>query len=82
MALWFWIKFQHRCRDNAKRSLGTDEQVFQIISRIVLAQFFQAVPNPPIGQNHFQPQTQIPRVAVSQHIQAPRIARKIATDAA
>ena len=75
-------KFKHGGRDDAQGALGADEQVLQVIARVVLAQGPEAVPNAPVGQHHFEPQHQVAGVAVAQHRDAAGVGRDVAADAA
>ena len=59
---------QHRGRDDAERALGADEQLLHVVAGVVLAQAAQAVPDAAVGQHHLQPEHQVARVAVAQHV--------------
>ncbi len=76
------IQLQHGGGDDAQRAFRADEQVLQVVAGVVLAQAAQAVPHAPVRQHDFQPEHQVARIAVAQHIDAARIGGKIAADLA
>lgn len=53
-------QFHHGGSDHAQRALCPDEQLFQVIARVVLVQLAHQVQHPSIGQHHLDPQTQRP----------------------
>ena len=69
---WSREQFQTGSRNDAKSTFSSDEQVFQIIAGIVLAQSGQAVPDPAIRQNGFQSEAQIAGRAVAQDCRSRR----------
>ncbi len=75
-----WMQPQGGGRDHAQRALGPDQQVAQVIAGVVLAQPFQPVQDRAIGQHRLQPQAQVARIAVAQHVHAARIGRQHAAD--
>ncbi len=75
-------KLQHRGGDDAESAFRADEQVLEIVAGIVLAQPPQSVPDPPVGQHHFEPEAEIAGIAIGQHIEPAGIGRQIAADAA
>ena len=75
-------KLADRRRDDAERPFATDIELLKVISRIVLAQPLQAVPDTTVRQDDFQPEDQFPRVAIAQNVHAARIGRQIAADLA
>ncbi len=75
-------KPQHRGGDDAERSLRADDEVLEIITRIVLAQRLQAVPHAPVGEHDFKPKGEIARAAVSEHGHAAGIGGEHAADLA
>ena len=75
-------QLEDRGGDDAERALGADEQLLQVVAGVVLAQAAQPVPYAPVGQHHLQPEHQLARVAVAQHVHAARVGRKVAADLA
>jgi hypothetical protein len=71
-----------RCGDETQRAFGTDEQLLQVIARVVLAQAAQAVEHPAIRQHHFKPEHQLARGAKTQHRGTTRIGREVAAQLA
>ena len=69
------IELEHGRGDDAERAFGADEQLFQVVAGIVLAQAAQAIEQLPVGQHDLQAQGQVARVAIAQHLHAPRIGR-------
>ena len=56
--------------------------LLQVIAAIVLAQHFQPVPHPAVGQHDFEAKHKVARHAVAQHVEAAGIGGDIAADAA
>ncbi|GBE43463.1 hypothetical protein BMS3Bbin10_01540 [bacterium BMS3Bbin10] len=77
-----WKQLQHRTGNDAERALGPDKQVFQVITRIVLAERAQPVPDTPVGQYHLKSQNHVPRIAIGQHGRSAGIGGEIAADLA
>ena len=75
-------ELQHRGGDDAERALGADEELLQVVAGVVLAQAAQAVPDAAVGQHHLEPEHQLARVAVAQHVDAARVGREVAADLA
>ena len=75
-------ELQHRGRDDAQRALGADEELLEIVPGIVLAQSAQPVPDAAIGEDHFDAQNELPRVAETKHRGAARVRGKIAANRA
>ena len=73
---------QHRRRDDTERPLAADEKLLHVVAGVVLAQPAQAVPNAAVGQHHLEPQHEIARIAVAQHLDAAGIGRNVAADLA
>jgi hypothetical protein len=69
-----------RCRDHAKRALGANEQVLEVVAGIVLAQSAQALPHLAAGQNDFEAKRQLACIAVAQHLGAAGIGRQVAAE--
>ena len=59
--------------DDTQCALGPNHQMAQIIAGVILAQSLQPVQHTSIGQNRFDPQTQIARIAIAQHVYPTRI---------
>ena len=73
----------HRRRgDDAQRTFSANEKITQIVASVVLAQAAQAVPDLAIGGHHFEPETELARIAVAQHRHATGIGRQIAANRA
>ena len=75
-------QLQRRGGDDAQCSFRSDQQLFQIVAGVVLAQLAQAGEQRPIRQHRLQPQTQIARIAEAQHVDAAGIGREVAADLA
>ena len=60
-------QLEDRGGDDAERPLRADEQVLQVVARVVLLQALEAVPDAPVGQHHLEAEHQLARIAVSQH---------------
>ncbi len=76
------IEPQHRCRDDAERALRADEQVLEVIARIVLAQRLEPVPHAAVGEHDFKPERKLARIAVSEHAYPAGIGGEHAADLA
>ena len=50
-----------------------DQQAAQILTRVVLAQPAEPVPDPPVRQHRLEPEAEIACIAVTQHIHPARI---------
>ena len=66
--------------DNPQRALGADQQVFQVITRVVFAQTRQPAPDVSRRQHRLQPQAEVACIAIAQHVDAAGIGRKVAAD--
>jgi hypothetical protein len=75
-------QLQHRRRDDAERPLRPDEEVFQVVARVVLAQALEPVPHPAVGEHHLEAQHEIAGVAVAQDAGAAGVGPEVAADAA
>ena len=75
-------ELQHGFRDDAQRALRADKQVLQIITRIILAERRESVPDRAIGQHHFKAEHEIARVAVAQNRRAAGIGGDVPADGA
>ena len=72
------VELEHRRGDDAQRALRADEEVLQVVARVVLAQPAQPVPHAPVGQHHLQPQHLLAHVAVAQHLRAAGVGGDVA----
>ncbi len=63
-----------------ERALGADEQVFQVVAGVVLAQAAQAVPQAAVGQYDLQAEAEFARIAIAQHLHSTGIGGEIAAD--
>ena len=75
-------QLQHGSRDDAERAFAAEEQLLEVVTGIVLAQTFQAVPNAAICEHDFEAEHEVARIAVTQDRGAARIGRQVATDEA
>ena len=66
----------------AEGALGADEQVFQVVAGIVLAQRRKPVPGTAVRQHRFEAERELAGVAVAQHRGAAGVGREIAADLA
>jgi hypothetical protein len=73
-------KPQRRRRDDAQRPLRPDHQVAQVVAHVVLAQARQRVHHAAIGQHRLDPEAQVARIAVAQHVDPARIGRQKPAD--
>ena len=73
-------KLEHGGGDDAERPLGADEQMLEIIARVVLAQAAQPIPQGAVGQHDLQPEHEVPGAAISEHRYPAGIGREIAAD--
>jgi hypothetical protein len=60
-------KFDRRGRDDSESALAADEELLQIVPRIVLAQPAQSVPDAPVRQHDLEAQGQLAGIAVAQY---------------
>ncbi len=75
-------QLEHGGGDDAQRAFGADIQVAQVVAGVVLAQGAQAVPYLALGCDDFEPQAQLARIAVAQHLHATGIGGQVAADGA
>ncbi len=68
-------------RDHAQRAFCPDQQVPQVIAAVVLAQPLQPVQHRPVRQDRLDPQAQVARIAIAQHVDPARIGRQHPTHA-
>ena len=71
------IKLQRRRRDHAQRAFGADEKLFQVVARIVLVQGPQQIEHAPVRQHNFEPQHELARRTVAQHITPPALVERL-----
>ena len=76
------VELQHRRRDESQGALGAEEEVLEVVARIVLAQALEPVPDPAVGQHHLEPEDEVAGIAVGEHRRAARVGGEVATDAA
>ena len=63
-------ELEHCAGDNPQGPFCAHEQMFEVVTGVVLPQAIQAVPNTPIGEHHFQPKHKITHVAVANDVNA------------
>ena len=68
--------------DDAERAFAADEEVAQVVAGVVLAQAREAVPYLALRRDHLEPQAQLARVAVAQHLRAAGVGGEVAADGA
>src|SRR3712207_8534306 len=56
---------------------SADEEVAQVVSRVVLAQAAEAVPHAPVRQDDLQAEREVARIAVGEHRGAAGIAGEV-----
>ncbi len=66
--------------DHAKRPLGPDEQLLEVIAGVVLPQPLEAVEHLAVGQHRFHAQDEVAHGPVAQHRRAARVGRDQAAD--
>jgi len=62
--------------------LGPDEELFEVVARVILAQRGQVVHDSPVRQHHLEPQHGAVQRAVTEEAQAARVGRDVAADLA
>jgi len=75
-------QLEHRAGDHAERAFRTDEQLLQVVAGIVLAQPAQAAKHAAVGEHDFQPEREVARIAIAQHVHPAGIGRQVAADLA
>ena len=78
----FGIKLHGGGRDDAQRAFRANEQIDQIVTRVVLAQARKAVPHVALRIDHFKSQTQVARVTKTHDLCAARVGAQVAADGA
>ena len=73
---------QHRRRDDAERALRADEEIAQVVARVVLLERAQTIPHAPVRQHDFETQHLLARIAIGEHADAARVRAEIAANAA
>ena len=73
---------QQHAGDHAQRALGADEELLEVIARVVLEHGAQHGQHRAVGQHHFQAQHLLAHHAVLQHAIAAGIGGHVATDLA
>ena len=76
------VQSEDRGGNDAERALGADEKLLHVVSRIVLAQAAQSVPDPAVGEHDFDAENELARIAEAQHRGASGIGRQVAADRA
>ena len=76
------IQLHRRGGDDAQRAFAADEQIAQVVTRVVLAQPGEAFPDLALRRDHFEAQAQLARVAVAHHGRAAGIGAQVAADGA
>ena len=72
------VELERSSGDNAQRAFAAHKQVAQIVARVVFAQAAQIAPDFALRRNYLQPQTQLARIAIAQHLRAARIGGQVA----
>ena len=75
-------ELEARGGDDAKRAFGADEQVSQVVARVVLAQALEPVEHATVGQDHLESEHQLAGDPVPQRREAAGVGREIAADLA
>ena len=68
--------------DDSERAFRADEQVFDVVAGVVLAQLAQRVDDPPVGQDRLDAGHEVARIAVGDHRHAAGVGRHVAADGA
>ena len=68
--------------DDAQRAFGANQQLFEVVAGVVLAQARQAIQHAAVGQHRFQAQGQLAHRPIAQHRHAAGIGGQIAADLA
>ena len=76
------LQLHDRRGDHAQRALAADVEMAQVIAGVVLAQAGEPVPDLAGRRHHLQPQAELARVAVAQHLGAAGVGRQVAADGA
>jgi len=69
------VQAQHDAGDDAQRALAADEQLLQVVARVVLHHLVQAGDDGAVGQHPFEPEHQLARHAVADHAIAAGVGR-------
>ncbi len=75
-------QLERRGGDQAERPFAADEHLLEVVAAIVLAQGAQPVPHAAVRQHDLQPEHEVARHAVAQHVEAAGVGGDIAADAA
>ena len=73
---------QHRARDDAERAFGADEQLLQIVTRVVLEHLVQRAQDGPVGEHGLETEHEVAHHAEADHLIAARVRRDVAADRA
>src|SRR5690606_15303881 len=76
------IKAQGCCRNDAKRTLGAYEKLFQVITGRVFPQRAQTIPDTAIRQYDLEAQNLVSRRAIAQNIDTSCIGGKVSSNLA
>ena len=80
LGAWQRVGLQAGCSDDAKRALGADEKVAQVVAGVVLAQAAQPVPDFAVWQHDFESKAKLARVAVAQDLHTTGVGAEVAAD--
>ena len=67
-AEWYILQFEHGSCDDTKGAFRTNEQVFEIVTRVVFQQMVHGANDGTIGQDDLQAQHQIAHDTVTQSL--------------
>ncbi len=73
-------EFARGCRDDSQRAFRADEQIAQVVTRVVLAQRLETVEHPAVGQHDFETEHEVAHHAVAQDGGAAGIRRQVAAE--
>ncbi|MNZ91458.1 hypothetical protein D3C78_1104450 [compost metagenome] len=76
------MQLEHGGGDDAQRAFGANEQLLEVVARVVLAQTAQRGVDAAVGQHGLDAQREVAHIAVAQHGRAAGVGREIAADLA
>ena len=64
------IQLEHGRGDDAKRALGANEQMLEVVACVVFAERAQSVPDRSVGRDDFQAQHGVAGVSIAKYVDA------------
>src|SRR6185312_10104896 len=74
-------ELERRRGDDPERPFGADQEILEIVAGVVLLEGIEPVVEPAVGQYSLDPEAELSRIAIGQHLHAAGVGAEDAADA-